>query len=150
MGEHPPSGPFAASGLSFKSASPRIHRKVLGTEVNYRYDVGAFLAPWDRDGLRGALSAFCGAGGMDSPSQPRWTTITDGSGLSSWEASSWGHCSSFMWLFKFIPNPHQQKFLYFKNNEKNSWGTVAVICLSCFDICSLLCNFISDSVFSHK
>lgn len=70
MGEHPPSGPFAASGLSFKSASPRMHRKVLGTEVNYRHDVGAFLAPWDRDGLRGALSAFCGTGGMDSPYSP--------------------------------------------------------------------------------
>ena len=69
MGEHPPCGPFAASGLSFKSASPRMHRKVLGTEVNYRHDVGAFLAPWDRDGLRGALSALCGTGGMDSPSQ---------------------------------------------------------------------------------
>lgn len=142
--EHPPCCPFTASGLSFISASPRMPRKELGTEAIYRPDLGAFLAPRGGDGLREAPSALW-----------HWwlghhCEVIDSSGLSSWYNPSWGHCSSFMWLFKFIPNPHQQKFFFFKNNEKDSWGIVAVICLSFSNICSLLCNCISDFVFSHR
>ena len=40
--EHPPCCPFPASGLSFESASPRMHRKELGAEVICRHDLGAF------------------------------------------------------------------------------------------------------------
>lgn len=32
--------------------------------------------------------------------------VTDGSSLSSWDASSWGHFFSFMWFSHFPPNPH--------------------------------------------
>lgn len=64
--EHPPCCPFPASGLSFESASPRMHRQELEAEVIYSHDLGAFLAPWGRDGSTEALSAL-GTGGMDLP-----------------------------------------------------------------------------------